>query len=122
MKTPGECVIPDRGQQLCRLLARAEAFTVVSRCFFGGFSPDVKAVVDRFIGHMLPWFTVIGGEMHHVPRYERKMTLAWHMYGDITDAERETALRLAAANAINMHAATHAVHFYENAEDLEVCA
>ena len=55
-KTPGECVIPDRGQEFCRLLARADKLTIVSRCYYGGFSPDVKAMIDRHIGYMLPWF------------------------------------------------------------------
>lgn len=121
-KSPGQCVIPDRGRELCSLLARADKFTIVSRCHYGGFSPDVKAVLDRFIGHVLPWFRIIGGEMHHVPRYGQKITLVWHLYGDNSEAERETALRLAAANARNMHAASHAVHSYASADDLEVRA
>ena len=122
VKTPGRCVIPDRGSQLALLLARAEKFTIVSRCYYGGFSPDIKAALDRFIAYMLPWFTIIGGEMHHVPRYAQKIELAWHLYGDITDAERETALRYAAANERNMNAAGHTVRFYADANDLEVRA
>ena len=120
VKTPGQCVIPDRGRELTPLLARAERFTVVSRCYYGGLSPDVKAALDRFIGYMLPWFKIDGGEMHHVPRYAQRIVLAWHLYGDITDAECETALRLAAANAHNMSASGHAAHFYADAEELEV--
>ncbi|MCL2298699.1 MAG: flavodoxin family protein, partial [Firmicutes bacterium] len=122
IKTPGECVIPDRGQQFCHLLARADRFTVVSRCYYGGFSPDVKAVVDRHIAYMLPFFHAYEGEMHHIPRYEQRFALAWHLYGDITQAERETALRYAAANARNMHAAGNTVAFYASEEELEVAA
>jgi multimeric flavodoxin WrbA len=121
-KTPGQCVIPDRGQALCRLLARAERFTVVSRCCYGGLSPDGKAMIDRHIGYMLPYFHVHGGEMHHVPRYPQRFALAWHLYGDITPAERETARRYCAANARNMHAAGHMVTFCAGAEELEVPA
>ncbi|MCL2508313.1 MAG: NAD(P)H-dependent oxidoreductase [Oscillospiraceae bacterium] len=120
LKNPGECIIPDRGQQFCHLLAKADAFTIVSRCFYGGLSPDVKATLDRFIGHVLPWFTTVNGEMHHVPRYDRKVKLTYHLYGDITEPERETALRLAAANAVNLHAARHTVRFYAEADELEV--
>jgi len=122
VKTPGACVIPDRGREFLRLLARADRFTIVSRCFYGGFSPDVKAVVDRFIGYVLPWFRIIGDEMHHVPRYEQRLALAWRLYGDITQMERETALRYCDANAVNMHAAGHSVAFYGSAEELEVAA
>jgi len=120
VKTPGVCVIPDRAQSVAALLGRAEKFTVVSRCCYGGFSPDVKAVIDRHIGYMLPGFHVNQGEMHHVPRYPRRFALAWHLYGDINEAERETARQYCAANARNMHAVSRSVHFYDSAEDLEV--
>ena len=122
LKTPGECVIPDRGQEFCRLLAKADKFTVVSRCYYGGFSPDVKAVMDRHIGYITPFFQVYEGEMHHVPRYERRYDLAWHLYGDITEDERGIALRYSAANARNMHTASNTVSFYASAEELEVTA
>jgi len=121
-KTPGVCVIPDRGQALCSLLARAERLTVVSRCYYGGFSPDVKAMIDRHIGHMLPYFHVHEGEMHHIPRYPQGFALSWHLYGDMTEAERETARRYCEANARNLHAASHALRFYADAEALEVRA
>jgi len=109
----GECVIPDRGQEFCHLLAQAGKLTIVSRCYYGGFSPDVKAVIDRHIGYMLPYFHAYEGEMHHVPRYERRIELAWHLYGDISEAERETTRRYAAANERNFHAASHTVAFYD---------
>ena len=122
LKTPGECVIPDRGQEFCRKLAHADKFTIVSRSYYGGFSPDVKAVMDRFIGYALPWFQMIDGEMHHLPRYERRLALDWRLYGGTTGPEREIALRYSAANARNMHTASNTVHFYAGVEDLEVPA
>jgi len=122
IKTPGQCVIPDRAREFCRLLAGADRFTVVSRCVYGGFTPDVKAGMDRHIGYMLPFFHAHEGEMHHVPRYDKRVELRWHLYGDITQAERETARRYCAANARNMHATSHAVQFYAGAKDLEVTA
>jgi len=122
VKTPGECVIPDRGRDFCRLLARADKLTVVSRCYYGGLSPDVKAMIDRHIGYMLPYFHVHEGEMHHVPRYSQSFALIWHLYGGITEAERGTARRYCAANARNMHASGHTICFYASAEELEVQA
>jgi len=115
VKTPGQCVIPDRGREFLRLLAKAGKLTVVSRCHYGGFSPDVKALIDRRIGYMLPYFHVHEGEMHHIPRYPQRLELTWRLYGDITQGERETARRYCAANARNMHAASHTVCFHESA-------
>ena len=118
-KTPGECVIPDRGQEFCRLLAQADKLTLVSRCCYGGLSPDIKAMLDRHIGYVLPWFHIYEGEMHHVPRYERRLELDWHLYGDITGAERETARLCCEANARNMHAAGHTITFHGGTEEAE---
>ena len=84
------------------------------------FSPDVKAVLDRHIGYMLPYFHVHEGEMHHLPRYGQRVELSWHLYGEITQAERETALRYCAANTRNLHAASSTVTLYAAIEEIEV--
>ena len=118
-KTPGTCVIPDRGQEFCRLLAQANKLTIVSRCYYGGLSPGIKAMLDRHVGYVLPWFHIHEGEMHHVPRYERWVELVWHLYGDITETERETARRCCEANARNLHAASHAITFHSGTVEQE---
>ena len=69
-KTPGECVIKDGYDRVGQIFKDAEEIVVISRWTFGGFSPFVKNIFDRSIGHALPFFQIIDGEMHHVPRYE----------------------------------------------------
>ena len=51
--------------------------------------------------------------MHHRPRYANKMDFQVYFYGDTTPQERETARKLAAANALNYDAKSHAVTFLE---------
>jgi multimeric flavodoxin WrbA len=117
IRTPGLCVIQDEYQQTGNLFVRADKIIVISRCCYGGFSPFVKTVFDRSIGCLLPFFKIVEGEMHHTMRAKKKNNLSVYFYGDISEAEQDTASKLVAANAVNLHA-SHKVNFLRNAEDI----
>lgn len=119
IKTPGECVIRDRCTVTPGMLAASDEMIIVSRNVYGGFSPDVKAVLDRSIGYILPYFRTVGGEMHHVMRYDNPFALHVHFYGeDITAAEQRLAQKLIAANAINLGAGSHRVAFHKTPQEI----
>jgi hypothetical protein len=108
-------VIGDRGADFVALLARCGECVVLSRMVFGGLSPDVKAVLDRSIGFILPFFRYIGGEMHHMKRVRRPPDLRYVFYGaDMTEREKETARELAAANSLNLGSGRFAAEFYQS--------
>jgi hypothetical protein len=112
LKTPGRCVLPDRGSDFAALVAAHEEIIVVSRMVFGGLSPDIKAVFDRSIGYVLPFFYKVSGETHHAKRYARSPVFRYIFYGtDITDREKQTAEKLAAANVLNLGGGTHSLEF-----------
>lgn len=115
LKTPGRCVIRDRMDEFAPQLAAADALTIVSACCYGGYSPAVKAVLDRSIGYMLPFFEYVNGEMHHVRRYGKRLLLDARFYG-ADEAERPLAARMAAANALNF-GGTAQTSFYETARE-----
>ena len=58
IKTPGKCVINDDYQNMGALFGAAENVIVISRCFYGGYSPFVKNVMDRSIPYLLPFFKI----------------------------------------------------------------
>ena len=118
-KTPGKCVIKDRAYEFPKLMATHKELVVVSRMAFGGVSPEVKAVLDRSIGFILPFFRIVGGEMHHVPRYEKSPDLKYIFYGEnISQQEKETAEKLVKANAINFDSDIYEADFYNSLEDM----
>lgn len=120
IKTPGQCIIPDEYQRMGELLAKAEEVTVISRCSFGGYSSFVKNVLDRSIPYILPFFEIRKGEMHHKSRYENHLAFTSIFYGDdITEAERETAGKLAKANALNYNGTAKSVIFVSGIEQLK---
>lgn len=119
IKTPGSCVLPDSYQEMGRLLSRTSELILISRCCYGGYSPFVKNVLDRSIGYIQPFFRIVGGEMHHIMRYDNHMALSAHFYGeDITEREKETAINLVNGNGVNFGTSHNAAHFYETPEQM----
>ena len=120
IKTPGRCVIKDRASVLPSYFAQCSEVMIVSPILYGGYSANVKAVLDRSIGYLLPYFRYIDGQMHHQMRHQNPFQLNVHFYGTCGDNERSIAKRLVNANAINLGAAGCSVLFYETAEEIGV--
>lgn len=117
VKTPGECVIRDRASPLLALLASCDELFLVSRCVYGGLSPEVKAAMDRSIGYMLPFFRIVNDEMHHTMRYPVALRLRVFLYGnDLLAEERAAAEELVKANALNLGAEASSVRFFASPE------
>lgn len=113
VKTPGKCVILDHCSETPAMLASSREMILVSRNVYGGFSPEVKGVLDRSIGYTMPFFRIIGNEMHHTMRYENPFMLTAHFYGDsIGETERGIAKQLLKANMVNLGAESYQVYFH----------
>jgi hypothetical protein len=113
IRTPGRCVIADRGADFVAPLSLCDEFIVISRMVFGGFSPDVKAVLDRSIGIIMPFFRQVNGEMHHTKRFDKTPDMRYLFYGpDINGDEKKVAEKLVAANCINLGFGHAAAEFY----------
>ena len=118
-KHPAECFMKDRLRQACRLIGQADELVIVTKNLYGGYSAAVKNVLDRSIGTSTPFSTYRGGQMHHTLRYGRHDLWKVLVYGDITDAERQTFRYLAERNAINDGFARSEVVFLADLAELE---
>jgi len=95
VKTPGQCIINDGYNNMGSLLSKCDQLIIISRCFYGGYSPFVKNVLDRSVcPYQLPYFINKNGETRHPKRYKNNITLSVHFYGDISEIEKETARKL----------------------------
>ena len=118
VKTPGQCVIKDGYDNMGELFSRCDQLIIISQCFYGGYSPFVKNVMDRSAcPYLLPYFKTRHGETHHPKRYKNKITLSVHFYGKISAAEKATAQKLVKANGINLFQKT-GVRFYDTFEEI----
>ncbi|MCK9151868.1 flavodoxin family protein [Methanobacterium alcaliphilum] len=104
LETPGECIIKDKGQELAKKVIQSDLLVLLTPITFGGYSYQLKKIVDRLIPNILPFFIKIDGEIHHQPRYEKNPNLLAIGYLPQSDTESELIFtKLIRRNAINMH-------------------
>ena len=119
IKTPGKCVLKDGYDNMGELLSKTENVTIISRCFYGCYSPFVKNVLDRSIPYLLPFFKIKNNETHHKRRYQNNMQFTVHFYGEkITTEEKETAKKLVKANSHNFYVKNYQISFSNSLEEL----
>ena len=118
-KHPAECGMKDKLQQVCRIIGRADELVVITKNLYGGYSADIKNVLDRSIGTSTPLSTYRGRQMHHTLRYGKHDLWKVIVYGEITEAEKDTFRCLAERNALNDGFERSEVVFLNDLEQLE---
>jgi len=118
IKTPGKCVIKDGDSEFAVMMPKMREIIVISELVFGGLSPNIKAVFDRSIGFILPFFTNVKGEMHHKQRYSKRPVFRYMFYSDtMAEAEKSTAQDLIKANAVNLGIDNYMVDFFNSPQE-----
>ena len=118
-KHPAACFMKDKLQQVCRIIGQADEIEIVTKNLYGEYSTAVKNVLDRSIGTSTPLSTYRGRQMHHTLRYGKHDVWRVVVYGETTEAERETFRYLAERNAINDGFARSEVVFISSLTELE---
>ena len=118
-KHPAECSMKDKLRRICRLIGQADELLIITKNLYGGYSADIKNVLDRSIGTSTPFSTYRGGQMHHTLRYGRHSLWKVIVYGDAAEPERETFRYLAERNAVNDGYARSKVEFINSLSELE---
>jgi multimeric flavodoxin WrbA len=118
IKTPGKCVIADGYDNMGSLLAQCNHLMIISRCFYGGYSPFVQNALNRSVPYLLPYFETKNGETHHRNWYGNTIALTVYFYGEITEKEKATAKKLVRANGENFSTTKVETFFYSTINDL----
>lgn len=113
IKTPGKCMIRDRCAAVPSYIAQSSEVIIISPLLYGGFSSNVKSVLDRSIGYLSPFFRMVNGKMHHKLKTDNPFQLTVHFFGPRDAEEEDIAGELVAANAVNLGAAGHRVVFHD---------
>ncbi len=109
LKTPGLCVENDAGRQIAKAVIHSDTVVFFTPVTFGGYSPDLKRMVDRFIQIASPYFMMDHGEVHHPPRYPRRPRFVMVGVQRHEDPQEARIFRtLAGRNAINIHPQSYA--------------
>jgi NAD(P)H-dependent FMN reductase len=113
VKTPGMCVEDDAGRAIARAVIQSDTTVFFTPVTFGGYSPDLKKMMDHFIQLISPYFQMDHGEVHHPPRYAHRPRLV--MVGaqrEPNPHEAHIFTTLAGRNAINFHPPSYAADVF----------
>lgn len=103
-RTPGECVIEDAARDVLRSYVGSDVVVYATPVTFGGYSSELKKMLDRFIPVLDPRFTTVGGEVHHLLRYRRYPKTIGLGTLPFPDPEAERLFAgLVARNGLNIH-------------------
>jgi multimeric flavodoxin WrbA len=109
VKTPGMCVEADRGREVAKAVVRSDVAVFFTPVTFGGYSPELKKMMDRLVSIVSPFFAMDHGEVHHPPRYRHLPRIV--VVGVQRSPNPVEALifkTLAGRNAINLHPPSYA--------------
>jgi multimeric flavodoxin WrbA len=119
LKTPGTCKINDCLKNSGSLLGQSEETVIISQNCYGGYSGQVKKILDRSISGSLPFFTYRSRKMRHTRRYNvDRRHLIVILYGDFLESEAKTAQLMAEANRSNMAFKEVSLHITKNVNEI----
>jgi|SRR5271157_127047 len=109
IKTPGICVEADAGRDIAKAIIRSDVTVLFTPVTFGGYSPELKKMVDRFVQLVSPFFQMDHGEVHHPPRYaHRPRIMVVGVQRHPNPHEAHIFKTLVGRNAINLHPPSYA--------------
>ena len=121
IKHPKDCIYNDEYSTIVESLKNSDELIIISKSRYGSYSSEVKRVLERCIGYVLPYFTIRNNEIHHKERYNNRIKVKAYFYGNITSKERINLEKLVKANSVNINAKDYEVYFFKNKEELAKC-
>lgn len=119
VKTPGMCVEADAGRDIAKAIIQSQVTVLFTPVTFGGYSAELKKMVDRFIQLLSPFFEIDHGEVHHPPRYaHRPRLIVVGVQRRPNPAEAHIFKTLAGRNAINLHPPSYAAEVVLSTDDV----
>ena len=119
LETPGICRYGEAdGRAILQAVIESDTIILFTPVVFGGYSSQLKQIVDRFASLLLPYLRSYHGEVHHVPRYAHFPR--WVAIGvqHQLNAEEAALFKLVVGrNAINFHASSYAAEVVRSTDD-----
>ena len=107
VRSPGICNTNDDNRLIAAEIMQSDLVIYLTPVTFGGYSSELKRMVDHQIQNILPFFANIHGEVHHQKRYKQYPDLLVIGWLEEPNARAEAIFRyLVHRNAINMYAKT----------------
>ncbi|KPA17686.1 nadph-dependent fmn reductase [Candidatus Magnetomorum sp. HK-1] len=119
IKTPGVCIIHDDAQKIHKEIMQSDSVVLVTPVSFGGYSSQLKKIIDRLIPNILPHFNYYHDEIHHIPRYlHYPKLIAIGIQDNSDNHETNTFKLLVGRNAMNLKFPDYSVEVVSNKDSL----
>ena len=118
IKHPTKCIHNDIYSNIVDYLKITDEFIIISKSRYGCYSKEIKQVLERCIGYVLPYFTIRKNKVHHKTRYKNKLNFTTFFYGDITKEDKKCLYDLTKANSINLNTNNFNVICENNIEEI----
>jgi multimeric flavodoxin WrbA len=105
IRSPGICNVADANRIIAADIIHSDLMVYLTPVTFGGYSYQLKKMVDHQIQNVEPFFSRVAGETHHQKRYRRYPDFLAVGWMEQADPQEEAIFRyLAHRNAINFYA------------------
>lgn len=120
IKHPGICCYKDSFSNLSKVLKQTDELVIISKSRYGCYSSDIKRLLERCLGYVLPYFAIRDNMIHHELRYDKNLLFHSIFYGSINRKDKELLNDLVKANSINLNA-NYRVDFCNNVKEIKKC-
>lgn len=108
--TPGICsgVKEDEGDKIIKKVILNDLLVFVTPLTFGGYSSELKKIIERFLGLLQPGIELINGESHHKKRYDHYPSVASLAVAEVPNEEEISLFKkLADRHSLNFFPPKH---------------
>ena len=80
VRKPGMCKTDDDNRVIAEKIIQSDLVIYLTPVTFGGYSSELKRMVDHQIQNISPMFAAVDGEIHHQKRYTQyphTLTIGW---------------------------------------------
>jgi len=116
--TPGICIQKDGAQDIVQKIIQSELVIFLTPLTFGGYSSELKKIIERMLGLLQPGVIIIEGETHHLKRYERYPSLlAFGVTETQDDDEKQIFNTLIERHSLNFYPPKHRAEVFLAGEE-----
>jgi multimeric flavodoxin WrbA len=120
--TPGICsgVKGDVGEEIKKEVVNSELLVFLTPITFGGYSSELKKIIERLLGILHPGVQIINGETHHLKRYEKYPSVLAIGFSKHSDKEEEELFKtLVYRHSLNFFPPVHKTFIIKKDEEVK---
>ncbi len=121
LDVPDIVIDSDNGRDINEYMCECSQLVLISRCVYGGFSPFIQGVLEKYRACFGPLLELRHGQTHYEVRRKNIFGMICCFYGeDITPEEEEAARILSVSSGISLRARGVKILFCDKIEKLKL--